>query len=216
MLKIVLLAYSRRLISSRKTEQACSQNVLFMALSGDSQPSYTHVAKFVRALGGEIQALFSQVLMTCDRLGLIGKTMFAIDGVKLPANASKERSGTHAELEHRAARLDKAAAKIIDLHKAQDEHGEQDLEAHRQRRVDELRREAQATREFVARAPKRLNRKGTELKSNVTDLDSAKMATSKGVIQGYARRPLIRSSPRTRGITVMPVSRRCTTTASQR
>ena len=59
MLKIVLLAYSRGLISSRKTEQACLQNVLFMALSGDSQPSYTHVAKFVRALGGEIQALFS-------------------------------------------------------------------------------------------------------------------------------------------------------------
>ena len=40
--------------------------------------------------------------MTCDRLGLIGRQMFAIDGVKLPANASKERSGTHAELRHRA------------------------------------------------------------------------------------------------------------------
>ena len=51
--------------------------------------------------------------MTCDRLGLIGREMFAIDGVKLPTNASKERSGTHAELAHRAERLDKAARKII-------------------------------------------------------------------------------------------------------
>ena len=193
MLKIVLLAYSRGLISSRKIEQACLQNVLFMAISGDSQPSYTHIAKFVRELGDEIQALFRQVLMTCDRLGLIGKTMFAIDGVKLPANASKERSGTHAELAHRAARLDKAAAKIIELHKAQDEHGEQDLEAQRQRRVDELRREARATREFLAHSPKRLNRKGAELKSNVTDPDSAKMATSKGVIQGYAAQAAVDS-----------------------
>jgi len=193
MLKIVLLAYSRGLISSRKIEQACLQNVLFMAISGDSQPSYTHIAKFVRELGDEIQALFRQVLMTCERLGLIGKTMFAIDGVKLPANASKERSGTHAELEHRAARLDKAAAKIIELHKAQDEHGEQDLEAQRQRRVDELRREASATREFLARSAKRLNRKGAELKSNITDPDSAKMATSKGVIQGYAAQAAVDS-----------------------
>ena len=34
--------------------------------------------------------------MTCDRLGLIGREMFAIDGVKLPAKAGKERSGTYA------------------------------------------------------------------------------------------------------------------------
>jgi transposase len=186
MLKIVLLAYSRGLISSRKIEQACEQNVVFMALSGDSRPSYTHIAKFVRELGAEVQVLFAQVLMVCDRLGLIGKTMFAIDGVKLPANASKERSGTHAELAHRAQRLEKAAAKIMALHQAQDEQGAPGLDAQRQRRIDELRREAQATRDFLARSSKRLNRKGQELKSNVTDPDSAKMATSKGVIQGYA------------------------------
>ena len=44
MLKIVLLAYSRGLNTSRKIEAACRQNVLFMAISGDSQPSYTHIA----------------------------------------------------------------------------------------------------------------------------------------------------------------------------
>ena len=193
MLKVVLLAYSRGLISSRKIEQACAQNVVFIALSGDSQPSYTHIAKFVRELESEIQTLFKQVLMTCDRLGLIGKTMFAIDGVKLPGNASKERSGTHAQLAHRAARLDKAAAKIIAMHQAQDEHGALELDSQRQRRVDELRREAQATRDFIATAPKRLNRKGQELKSIVTDPDSAKMATGKGVIQGYAAQAAVDS-----------------------
>lgn len=186
MLKIVLLAYSRGLITSRKIEQACENNVLFMAISGDARPSYTHIAKFVRELGPQIGALFTQVLMTCDRLGLIGHTMFAIDGVKLPCNASKERSGTHGELAHRAARLDKAAAKIVALHQAQDEHGGQPLDAQRQARIDALRREARATREFIATQAKRVNRKGSEIKTNVTDPDSAKMATSKGVIQGYA------------------------------
>ena len=186
LLKIVLLAYSRGLISSRKIELACRQNVVFIALSGDAQPSYGHIAKFVRELGDEVRTLFAQVLMTCDRAGLIGKTMFAIDGVKLPANASKERSGTHAELAHRADRLDKAAAKIVALHQAQDEHGTENSDAQRQRRVQELQREAQATREFIASRAKRVNRKGQELKSNVTDPNSAKMTTSKGVIQGYA------------------------------
>ncbi|MDP1790296.1 MAG: IS1182 family transposase [Methylibium sp.] len=193
MLKIVLLAYSRGLISSRKIEQACEQNVLFMALSGDSRPSFTHIARFVRELGPEVQALFTQVLMICDRSGLIGKTLFAIDGVKLPANASKERSGTHAELAHRADRLERAAAKIMTLHQAQDEQGAASIDEQRQRRIDELRREAQATRDFMATHRKRLNRTGKELKTNVTDPDSAKMATSKGVIQGYAAQAAVDS-----------------------
>ncbi|MEO5606747.1 MAG: IS1182 family transposase [Polaromonas sp.] len=194
MLKIVLLAYSQGLISSRTIEQACARNVQFIALSGDSQPSHTHIAKFVCSLSAQIKPLFSQVLMTCDAQGLIGRDMFAIDGVKLPSNASKERSGTHTELAHRADRMDQAAAKIIAAHQAQDEHSHIDLDAQRQRRIHELQREAQATRDFIARAPKRLNAKGHELKTNVTDPDSAKMATSKGVIQGYAAQAAVDSA----------------------
>jgi transposase len=177
MLKIVLLAYSRGLNTSRRIEAACRQNVVFMALSGDSQPSYTHIAEFVRELADQIQPLFTQVLLVCDRQGLIGRQMFAFDGVKLPSNASKERSGTHAELRHRAERLDKAARKMIELHRSRD--GAEDADegaagAARQRRIDDLHREAQAMREFLAREQPRRNSKGQELKSNVTDNDSAK------------------------------------------
>jgi transposase len=195
MLKIVLLAYSRGLISSRSIERACRQSVLFMALSGDSQPSYTHIAKFVRELGEQIRPLFTQVLLTCDRQGLIGRQMFAIDGVKLPSNASKERSGTHQELLHRADRLDKAARKMIELHRSKDAGGEDGAgDGDRQRRIDALQREARATREFLAGNQPRRNARGQELKSNVTDNDSAKMATSKGVIQGYAAQAAVDAS----------------------
>ena len=194
-LKIVLLAYSQGLISSRAIEQACVRNVQFIAISGDSQPSHTHIAKFVANLGDQIKPLFSQVLMTCDAQGLIGRDMFAIDGVKLPSNASKERSGTHEELRHRVDRLNKAADKIMALHQAQDKRGADDaLEPKRQARIEALRKEAARTREFLASTPQRLNRKGQELKTNVTDPDSAKMATNKGVIQGYAAQAAVDSS----------------------
>jgi len=195
MLKIVLLAYSQGLISSRIIEQACRRNVQFIAISGDSQPSHAHIAKFVANLSDQIKPLFSQVLLTCDAQGLIGRDMFAIDGVKLPSNASKERSGTHEELRHRADRLNKAADKIMALHQAQDKHGEDDaLEPKRQARIEALRKEAARTREFLASTPQRLNRKGQELKTNVTDPDSAKMATNKGVIQGYAAQAVVDNS----------------------
>ena len=195
MLKIVLLAYSQGITSSRSIERTCLRNVQFIAISGDSQPSHAHIAKFVSSLGEQIKPLFSQVLMTCDAQGLIGREMFAIDGVKLPSNASKERSGTHEELRHRARRLDKAADKIVSLHQSQDNTTqEESLDAKRQARVDALRKEAQRTRQFVASTAPRLNRKGQELKTNVTDPDSAKMATSKGVIQGYAAQAAVDSA----------------------
>jgi hypothetical protein len=121
--------------------------------------------------------------------------MFAIDGLKLPCNASKERSGTHDELRHRADRLDKAAAKIVDLHQAHDAQcAEQPLDDKRQQRIQALRKEAERTRQFLRSNNKRLNPKGQELKSNVTDSDSAKMATSKGVIQGYAAQAAVDSA----------------------
>ncbi|MCH7342543.1 transposase [Pelomonas sp. CA6] len=190
LLKIVLLGYSRGLVSSRQLERACGHDIQFIAISGDSHPSHAQLAKFVSGLGSQIKALFHQVLLTCDAQGLIGRELFAIDGVKLPANASKERSGTHAELHHRARRLEKAAEKIVSLHQAQDRRtgapGDEVLDARRQRRVDALRREAQRTRAFLAENTPLRNRKGQELKTNITDPDSAKMATSKGVIQGYA------------------------------
>jgi hypothetical protein len=121
--------------------------------------------------------------------------MFAIDGVKLPSNASKERSGTHAELRHRADRLEQAADKIMALHQAQDRGGADDaLEPKRQAQMQALRKEAARTREFLASNSQRKNRKGQELKTNITDPDSAKMATSKGVIQGYAAQAAVDSS----------------------
>ena len=190
LLKIVLLAYSQGIVSSRAIERACERHIQFIAISGDSRPSHAHLARFVSTLGGQIKALFSQVLMTCDAQGLIGREMFAIDGVKLPSNASKERSGTFEELRHRARRLEKAADKIVALHQSCDTTIPADTQpavaTKRQARIDSLRQEAARTREFVATTKPRLNRKGQELKTNITDPDSAKMATSKGVIQGYA------------------------------
>ncbi|MEZ5611918.1 MAG: transposase [Rhodocyclaceae bacterium] len=48
LLKIVLLGYSRGLVSSRSIAAACAHNVLFMAVSGDSCPHFT-IAAFISA-----------------------------------------------------------------------------------------------------------------------------------------------------------------------
>ena len=44
LLKIILYAYARGIPSSRDIEQCCRENIVFMALSADTQPHFTTIA----------------------------------------------------------------------------------------------------------------------------------------------------------------------------
>jgi transposase len=187
LLKVILFAYSQGIVSSRNIERVCREHITFIALSGDSQPHFTTIAGFVSSLGDQIAHLFGQILYLCDRQGLIGREMFAIDGVKLPSNASKTRSGSRAEFEHQAAKLETAAAAMLKRHREEDQRGiEPDLRARETQRISRLQQDAAQIRQWLTEHPEdRKGAKGAIRKSNRTDNDSAKMATSKGVIQGY-------------------------------
>lgn len=120
LLKIVILAYSKGITSSRQIEKLCRENITFMALSADTQPHFTTIADFISRTPAAIADLFGQIVLMCDQLGLIGKEMFAIDGCKLPSNASKEWSGTHAELRKKKQKIDRAVRRMLQRHHEQD------------------------------------------------------------------------------------------------
>src|SRR5512146_277845 len=121
LLKIVLYAYSKGITSSRKIADCCNENVVFMALSADTRPHFTTIAEFISSHDQETIKLFLEVLLICDQMGLIGKEMFAVDGCKLPSNASKEWSGTKAELQKKKEKMEKAIKQIIARHREMDE-----------------------------------------------------------------------------------------------
>ena len=187
LLKVVLFAYSQGIVRSRAIERVCQEHVTFMALCGMTAPHFTTIAHFVSTLRDDIAQVFAAVLAVCDGQGLIGREMFAIDGVKLPSNASKHRSGTRAEFTQRAEKLETAAQTMLDRHRATDAlELEPDVAAKTTARVARLTRDAQQLREWLASHPTdRHGPTGGLRKSNRTDNESAKMATDKGVIQGY-------------------------------
>lgn len=187
LLKVILFAYSQSIISSRDIEAVCRHHVTFIALSGDTQPHFTTIAAFVSHLADDIARVFTQVLYLCDRQGLIGREMFAIDGVKLPSNASKQRSGTRADFAHQAAKLEAAARVMLERHRDADQKPvEADLKVKENLRITRLQTDAAQLRQWLTAHPEdRKGSKGTIRMSNRTDNESAKMATSKGVIQGY-------------------------------
>jgi Transposase DDE domain/Transposase domain (DUF772) len=187
LLKVVLFAYSQGIVSSRGIERACRDHVNFIALCGDSGPHFTTIANFVSTLGEDIARVFAAVLAICDRQGLLGREMFAIDGVKLPSNAAKSRSGTRADFERQATKLETAAQTMLQRHREEDGKPiEPDLAAKEAKRIERLQRDAAQIRHWLAKHPEdRRGVKGSIRKSNRTDNESAKMATGKGVIQGY-------------------------------
>ena len=187
LLKVVLFAYSRGIVSSREIERACREHVTFIALSGDSAPHFTTIAEFVSRMGGEAAKLFAQVLLLCDRQGLIGREMFAIDGVKLPSNASKHKSGRRADFLRQATKMEAAAQSMLSRHRQNDQSPiEASLAEKEARQIDQLEREAEQMRAWLAANPEdRRGARGKSVLSNRTDNESAKMATDKGVIQGY-------------------------------
>jgi transposase len=186
LLKIILFAYSKGITSSRRIEQLCCENVVCMALSADTAPHWTTIASFISSSGDEITQIFRNVLLVCDEAGLIGKQMFAVDGVKLPSNASKEWSGTRADYSKKIEKMERAVRHLVQRHREQDASGEEpQISAARQQQIETLNAAIDKVRRFLQRHTDKVGSSGRVKKSNITDNESAKMRTNKGVVQGY-------------------------------
>jgi transposase len=195
LLKIVLLGYARGLISSRKIEQACRENVVFIALACGQQPDHSTIATFVSSMKDEILPLFRDVLLVCQEMDLLGGTFFALDGLKLPSNASKEWSGTRSELQRKKERLEVKVKELLAEHVQEDKGDDPPAGPgggrDRKRQVQRLQKQAERIGEWLKENQARHGTTGKEITSNVTDNESAKMKTSHGVIQGYNSQALI-------------------------
>ncbi len=186
LLKIIILAYAKGVTSSRRIEALCRENIIFMALSADLRPDHSTISDFISRSPEAISDLFSQIVLICDQLGLIGKDMFAIDGCKLPSNASKEWSGTHADLKKKRQKIDRAVRRMLKRHQEQD-MAERQPEIHEREReqIRKLRAASRKIKRFIETEHERTGVSGRVIKSNITDNESAKMKTGHGVIQGY-------------------------------
>jgi transposase len=186
LIKIILYAYSRGITSSRDIEQLCDQNVVFIALSADTHPHFTTIAGFISAMKEQILPLFRDVLLYCQELNLIDKTMFAIDGCKISSNASKEWSGTHKDYERKIEKLEKTIKYILEKHAAIDlQEGEKPSINDEQKHIENIRKKIDKIKRFISTHQDKQGAHGHIKKSNITDNESAKIPSSKGVIQGY-------------------------------
>jgi transposase len=186
LLKVILFAYSRGIISSRKIEKLCDENIICMALAADSRPHFTTIADFISSRHEEISALFTMILSVCYSQGLVGKNMFAIDGCKISSNCSKEWSGTKEELLGKTEKIRKSINYLLEKHKKTDKDwDDQQQRVKEEKAIKKLNGRSDKICQWLKTHDEKRGSLNQPIKSNVVDNESAKMSTGHGVIQGY-------------------------------
>jgi transposase/IS5 family transposase len=187
LLKLIIYGYSKGMNSSRELHRLSRENMVAKALTGDIEMHYTTIADFISSGSEELAVVFTKVLGYCHEMGLIGGKAFAIDGCRLPSNASQALSGTKAQLIKRLAVFRRMAENHIAKHRRKDALGESDAETKEraEKRQAKLNRQIETLSHFIDTMEVRTGSKGQELQSNVTDNESGVIKSSKGYVQGY-------------------------------
>ena len=94
MLKLLVYGYSYGVRSSRKLERECHYNLSFIWLMSGLKPDHKTIAEFRRKNKKALQKVIKQCARICIELGLIEGNILFVDGSKMRANASIDRTIT--------------------------------------------------------------------------------------------------------------------------
>ncbi len=120
MLKVLLYGYATGVRSSRKLEARLAADVGFMYLAGQARPDHKTISSFRRRHLGAFSALFLQVLVLCQKAGLVKLGRVALDGTKVKANASRHRAMSYGRMVERETQLGAEVKAILDEAEAVD------------------------------------------------------------------------------------------------
>jgi hypothetical protein len=115
--------------------------------------------------------------------GLIGRQLFAIDGVKLPGNAAKARSGTRKEFPREARKMGRAVRRMLACHRQEDlpRTCEPSLRTRETRQVDRLKQGAEQIRPWLQAHPEdRRGVRGGLFGTEATTLSGTKVFPAPG------------------------------------
>ena len=156
---LLLYAYCVGIVSSRKIERACYEDLAFRVLTGNQQPDHSRISEFRRRNLDALSDLFVQILCLCQKAGMVSLGHVALDGTKVQANASKHKAMSHERMLKAEKQLEKEINALIrkaEILDAQEDrrYGKgnrgSDLPDELRRRQDRLARIRQARKEMEA------------------------------------------------------------------
>lgn len=147
MVKILIYAISKGVLSSRKIEKALYEDVGFRMLSANQQPDHWTISEFRRRHLQALGDLFVQTVKLADKAGLVKLKHVAVDGTKIKANASKHSAMSYKYMKKEEDRLTREVQEIM---RQMEETDCQEDKLYGNRRGDELPEELSTRQKRLA------------------------------------------------------------------
>jgi len=121
LLKIWLYGYFHKIKSSRELERACKNEMPLIWLSGINYPDHNTLWRFFRNNRSCLKGVFKQTVQFAVKSKMVGFALQAVDGTKVEADASKDRSLHKKSLEKLLSSLDKLLEeRLLEIEKRDD------------------------------------------------------------------------------------------------
>lgn len=205
MLALLIYNYAMGVFSSRRIERQTYESVAVRYICANTHPDHDTVAKFRRENGALIHECFVQVLQMAQELGLLKMGTIILDGTKIKANASRDRTYDEAELAREVERCLTEAKRADEQEAGEGEELPEELAAASTRlaRLREAQARLAARRVEPAQPKKRDDDDPPQgpggrstPRTNLTDPSSGLMRTARGdYIQGYNAQAVTNAEP---------------------
>ena len=198
LLSVWLYGFMTGVRSCRKLEAACRDQIPYLWLTGWQHPGHNTLWRFYKGHRQAMRKLFERTVRTAVAMKLVDLAVQAVDGTKVVANASVNRSYDAEGLRGLLDRLERA---ITDL-EAQNEAGEEAAVA----RLPEKLADKEVLREQVKHAMADLASQKRHRRINLTDPEARLMKGRQGIVAGYNTQAMVSPMETDGGATSMLVT----------
>ena len=183
LLGVWLYGFMTGVRSSRKLEAACRDQIPYLWLTGCQRPDHVTLWRFYNRHRDGMRKLLKRTVQTAVKMDLMELAVQAVDGTKVRANASKDRTYDAGGLRRLLGRLEGA----IDELEAQNEAGEEPASGH----LPETLHDRKVLREQVRETMSKLAGREGQKHINLTDQDARMMKTRQGFAVAYNAQAMV-------------------------
>jgi len=179
---LLFYGYSTGVFSSRKLEKATYDSIAFRYICANTNPDHDTIASFRKRFLKELGALFVEILVVGEAMGLVKLGTISLDGTKIKANASKHKALSWEYANRLEAQLKQEVEELMRLAEEADQRSrpeEMDIPEELKRREERLAAIARAKEEIEKRAQEHFEREQAEFEAKQAKREAHEKETGK-------------------------------------
>lgn len=181
MTALLFYSYGSGTFSSRRIEEATYESLAFRYVAANQHPDHDTICTFRGRFMGELEELFTQILLLAAEMGLTELGDVSIDGSKFKANASKHKAMSWERACALEDQLSQEVAELLEKAEAADRQDTPDdsLPEELERRQDRLAQIRQAKKMIEERAAERYEEEKTKYEAKMAERRQQEKRTGK-------------------------------------